>query len=161
MVTSLSDYSANEVQRLVGALKKKVNDDFNKRSVIDKRDLADELSKVDMIPSIFGRLTELKKEDERYDVIVSIAHRGHVRFALKFPITKEQYDNVIKVYDEKRKLYGCCARRCETFYDVLHEYVEDKFGWIDMEIQKSYQCYVMSDENRYVRELEFTRIKRY
>ena len=161
MITRLSEYSNNDVAKLVESLKNKVNTDYNKRSVIDKRYLRDELSKIDMIPFIHNKLMELRKEDERYDVIISIAYKGYVKFALHFPITQKQYVIVMNEYEVKKEIYGYCVRRCETFYDVLHDYVENKFNWIDMELQKSYQSYIMSDENRYVRELEFTRIKRY
>ena len=157
----LSNYSNDNINDLVLSLKTKVNDDYNKRAVVDKRDLRDELSKIEGIPFMLNKLLELRKISDKYEIIISIAYKGYVRFALYFPITENQFNDVIKVYDEKRKQYGCCVRRCEQFYNVLHKYVENMFDWIDMEIAESYGSYAMADEDKLVRELEFIKVKRY
>lgn len=157
----LSEFLGCNTSALRRTLRQNVNNEFNKRMVIDKNDLRDELSKVDAIPYMISRLKELREINDDYDIVVSISNKGYVRFAMLFPITMEQYNNVMEKYAQKKKQYGFVVRRDEQFYDVLHNDIERLFDWVDMEIANSYQCYTSYDNNNLIREFEFTRVKRY
>lgn len=114
------------------------------------------------IPIIMSNLSELHKKDSRHDVHMFIDKYGGYKYSFHFPITDDEFDKGRLLYDESCAKYGrsSYSRLPEFIYNALHDVVELRYGWIDMELAKSYQSYPNVSCNKNLRSLEFGRVKR-
>ena len=152
--SSLLDMSSSEVvSEVISALEKRCD---------SRKELSAKISDVKRdIPIIMSNLSELHKKDSRHDVHMFIDKYGGYKYTFHFPITDDEFDKGCSLYDDACAKYGrSCCRLPESVYKALHDVVELRYGWIDMELAKSYQSYPNVSCNKNLRSLEFGRVKR-
>lgn len=145
--------SSDVVSEVISALEKRCD---------SRKELSSKVSDIKRdIPIIMSNLSELYKKDSRHDVHMFIDKYGGYKYTFHFPISDDEFDKCRSLYDDACAKYGrSCCRLPESVYKVLHDVVELRYSWIDMELSKSHQSYPNVSCNKNLRCFEFGRVKR-
>ena len=118
---------------------------YDNRSTIYKRELEDDLRRLNYIIPLWEIFKKLRKKSADYDVLIDIDRKGYITLQLTFPITQEELDeamenkrNYIKEYGQ---FYASCCRIEEELYKVCHQRIEKVFKGITMNANGSYYPY--------------------
>ena len=118
---------------------------YEHRDTIYKRELEDDIKRLDYILPLWEKFKKLRKKSTDYDVLINIDRKGYITLQITFPITKEELDkadesksNYIK---ENGRMYSCCCRLEEEVYKVCHERVEKVLSGMELNANGSYYPY--------------------
>lgn len=118
---------------------------YEHRDTIYKRELEDDIKRLDYILPLWEKFKKLRKKSTDYDVLINIDRKGYITLQITFPITKEELDkadesksNYIK---KNGRMYSCCCRLEEEVYKVCHERVEKVFSGMELNANGSYCAY--------------------
>lgn len=145
-----NSYSINqkttEIISLVDDMKNEIKlSAYENRKTIDKRELADEIKRLDCIVPLYIKVKELYTKDKRYNVIVNIDKQGYLQIKLIFPITQEEYEKSLELKHNFIQKYGkmsaLCVRLEEEVYKVSHERVNKLFKDFALIDYQSYSYY--------------------
>lgn len=116
----------------VDALKTDVkNIAYDKRDVIDKRSIEDDLNYIDSLVFAYRNLKKLRKKSDKYDVIVFIDKKGYPSFTFKFPIADKDFDTAKQNYRDAVKKYGSsCVNFEEELFGTLKDKIEKNFPFV-------------------------------
>ena len=118
---------------------------YEHRDTIYKRELEDDIKRLDYILPLWEKFKKLRKKSTDYDVLINIDRKGYITLQITFPITKEELDKAVesKSYyiKENGKMYSCCCRLEEEVYKVCHERVEKVFSGMELNANGSYCAY--------------------
>ncbi len=118
---------------------------YEHRDTIYKRELEDDIKRLDYILSLWEKFKKLRKKSTDYDVLINIDRKGYITLQITFPITKEELDKAVEnksnYIKENGKMYSCCCRLEEEVYKVCHERVEKVFSGMELNANCSYCAY--------------------
>ena len=118
---------------------------YENRDTIYKRELEDDIKRLDYILPLWEKFKKLRKKSTDYDVLINIDRKGYITLQITFPITKEELDKAIEnksnYIKENGKMYSCCCRLEEEVYKVCHERVEKVFSGMELNANGSYYTY--------------------
>ena len=118
---------------------------YEHRDTIYKRELEDDIKRLDYILPLWEKFKKLRKKSTDYDVLINIDRKGYITLQITFPITKEELDKALESksnYIKKNgKMYSCCCRLEEEVYKVCHERVEKVFSGMELNANGSYFAY--------------------
>ena len=118
---------------------------YEHRDTIYKRELEDDIKRLDYILPLWEKFKKLRKKSTDYDVLINIDRKGYITLQITFPITKEELDKAIEnksnYIKENGKMYSCCCRIEEEVYKVCHERVEKVFSGMELNANGSYCAY--------------------
>ena len=118
---------------------------YEHRDTIYKRELEDDIKRLDYILPLWEKFKKLRKKSTDYDVLINIDRKGYITLQITFPITKEELDKAIEnksnYIKENGKMYSCCCRLEEEVYKVCHERVEKVFSGMELNVNGSYCAY--------------------
>ena len=118
---------------------------YEHRDTIYKRELEDDIKRLDYILPLWEKFKKLRKKSTDYDVLINIDRKGYITLQITFPITKEELDKAIEnksnYIKENGKMYSCCCRLEEEVYKVCHERVEKVFSGMELNANGSYCAY--------------------
>ena len=118
---------------------------YENRDTIYKRELEDDIKRLDYILPLWEKFKKLRKKFTDYDVLINIDRKGYITLQITFPITKEELDKAIEnksnYIKENGKMYSCCCRLEEEVYKVCHERVEKVFSGMELNANGSYYTY--------------------
>ena len=118
---------------------------YEHRDTIYKRELEDDIKRLDYILPLWGKFKKLRKKSTDYDVLINIDRKGYITLQITFPITKEELDKAVErksnYIKENGKMYSCCCRLEEEVYKVCHERVEKVFSGMELNANGSYCAY--------------------
>jgi hypothetical protein len=125
----------DEMEQYITDLKTKVREiAYDKRKVIYKRDIEEEIARLDSIQPMCEILKNLKKESEDYEMIISINKEGYIWIDFTFPITKEFYEEVAEKKKKRVAELGAYGSLCvdfqEMLWEELHTDMENRFKQI-------------------------------
>ena len=104
---------------------------FAGRTIIDKRELAYELDKLDNFENLYRFVKTLRKLNENYDAIITIDNKGYVSIELRFVIFDDEFAEARRLknkWDKEHRGFECCCRMDEQVYNVTHERIERTYG---------------------------------
>ena len=151
-MTSRISYLIEDIKRKA-TLQKWVNEKkelakklaYENRDTIYKRELEDDIKRLDYILPLWEKFKKLRKKSTDYDVLINIDRKGYITLQITFPITKEELDKAIEnksnYIKENGKMYSCCCRLEEEVYKVCHERVEKVFSGMELNANGSYYTY--------------------
>ena len=118
---------------------------YEHRDTIYKRELEDDIKRLDYILPLWEKFKKLRKKSTDYDVLINIDRKGYITFQITFPITKEELDKALEsksnYIKENGNMYSCCCRIEEEVYKVCHERVEKVFSGMELNANSSYCAY--------------------
>ena len=118
---------------------------YEHRDTIYKRELEDDIKRLDYILTLWEKFKKLRKKSTDYDVLINIDRKGYITLQITFPITKEELDKAVEsksnYIKENGKMYSCCCRLEEEVYKVCHERVEKVFSGMEFNDNGSYCVY--------------------
>ena len=118
---------------------------YEHRDTIYKRELEDDIKRLDYILPLWEKFKKLRKKSTDYDVLINIDRKGYITLQITFPITKEELDKAIEnksnYIKENGRMYSCCCRLEEEVYKVCHERVEKVFSGMKLNANGSYYPY--------------------
>ena len=118
---------------------------YEHRDTIYKRELEDDIKRLDYILPLWEKFKKLRKKSTDYDVLINIDRKGYITLQITFPITKEELDKAVEsksdYIKENGKMYSCCCRLEEEVYKVCHERVEKVFSGMEFNANCSYCAY--------------------
>ena len=118
---------------------------YEHRDTIYKRELEDDIKRLDYILTLWEKFKKLRKKSTDYDVLINIDRKGYITLQITFPITKEELDKAVErksnYIKENGKMYSCCCRLEEEVYKVCHERVEKVFSGMELNVNGSYCAY--------------------
>ena len=119
---------------------------YEHRDTIYKRELEDDIKRLDYILPLWEKFKKLRKKSTDYDVLINIDRKGYITLQITFPITKEELDKAIEnksnYIKENGRMYSCCRRlEEEEVYKVCHERVEKVFSGMKLDNNGSYCIY--------------------
>ena len=118
---------------------------YDNRSTIYKRELEDDLRRLNYIIPLWEIFKKLRKKSADYDVLIDIDRKGYITMQLTFPITQEELDeasqNKRNYIKEHGQFYASCCRVEEELYKVCHQRIEKVFKGITMNANGSYYPY--------------------
>ena len=118
---------------------------YEHRDTIYKRELEDDIKRLDYILPLWEKFKKLRKKSTDYDVLINIDRKGYITLQITFPITKEELDKAVErksnYIKENGKMYSCCCRLEEEVYKVCHERVEKVFSGMELNVNGSYCAY--------------------
>lgn len=118
---------------------------YEHRDTIYKRELEDDIKRLDYILPLWEKFKKLRKKSTDYDVLINIDRKGYITLQITFPITKEELDKAVEsksnYIKENGKMYSCCCRLEEEVYKVCHERVEKVFSGMELNANGSYCTY--------------------
>ena len=122
-MTSRISYLIEDIKRKA-TLQKWVNEKkelakklaYEHRDTIYKRELEDDIKRLDYILPLWEKFKKLRKKSTDYDVLINIDRKGYITLQITFPITKEELDKAIE-----NKSNASMATLCMLFPDFpLH-----------------------------------------
>ena len=118
---------------------------YEHRDTIYKRELEDDIKRLDYILPLWEKFKKLRKKSTDYDVLINIDRKGYITLQITFLITKEELDKAVEsksdYIKENGKMYSCCCRLEEEVYKVCHERVEKVFSGMELNVNGSYCAY--------------------
>ena len=118
---------------------------YEHRDTIYKRELEDDIKRLDYILPLWEKFKKLRKKSTDYDVLINIDRKGYITLQITFPITKEELDKALESKNnyikENGKMYSCCCRLEEEVYKVCHERVEKVLSGMELNANGSYFAY--------------------
>ena len=69
---------------------------YEHRDTIYKRELEDDIKRLDYILPLWEKFKKLRKKSTDYDVLINIDRKGYITLQITFPITKEELDKAIE-----------------------------------------------------------------
>ena len=118
---------------------------YDNRSTIYKRELEDDLRRLNYIIPLWEIFKKLRKKSADYDVLIDIDRKGYITMQLTFPITQEELDEAMEnkrnYIKEHGQFYASCCRVEEELYKVCHQRIEKVFKGITMNANGSYYPY--------------------
>ena len=118
---------------------------YEHRDTIYKRELEDDIKRLDYILPLWEKFKKLRKKSTDYDALINIDRKGYITLQITFPITKEELDKAVEsksdYIKENGKMYSCCCRLEEEVYKVCHERVEKVFSGMELNANGSYCAY--------------------
>ena len=118
---------------------------YDNRSTIYKRELEDDLRRLNYIIPLWEIFKKLRKKSADYDVLIDIDRNGYITMQLTFPITQEELgeamENKRNYIKEHGQFYASCCRVEEELYKVCHQRIEKVFKGITMNANGSYYPY--------------------
>ena len=118
---------------------------YEHRDTIYKRELEDDIKRLDYILTLWEKFKKLRKKSTDYDVLINIDRKGYITLQITFPITKEELDKAVErksnYIKENGKMYSCCCRLEEEVYKVCHERVEKVLSGMELNANGSYCAY--------------------
>ena len=118
---------------------------YEHRDTIYKRELEDDIKRLDYILPLCEKFKKLRKKSTDYDVLINIDRKGYITLQITFPITKEELDKAVEsksdYIKENGKMYSCCCRLEEEVYKVCHERVGKVFSGMELNANGSYCAY--------------------
>lgn len=118
---------------------------YEHRDTIYKRELEDDIKRLDYILPLWEKFKKLRKKSTDYDVLINIDRKGYITLQITFPITKEELDKAIEnksnYIKENGKMYSCCCRLEEEVYMVCHKRIEKVFSGMEFNDNGSYYPY--------------------
>ena len=118
---------------------------YEHRDTIYKRELEDDIKRLDYILPLWEKFKKLRKKSTDYDVLINIDRKGYITLQITFPITKEELDKAVENksnYIKKNgKMYSCCCRLEEEVYKACHERVEKVLSGMELNANGSYFAY--------------------
>lgn len=118
---------------------------YEHRDTIYKRELEDDIKRLDYILPLWEKFKKLRKKSTDYDVLINIDRKGYITLQITFPITKEELDKAVEnksnYINENGKMYSCCCRLEEEVYKVCHKRVEKVFSGMELNANGSYCAY--------------------
>ena len=118
---------------------------YDNRSTIYKRELEDDLRRLNYIIPLWEIFKKLRKKSADYDVLIDIDRKGYITMQLTFPITQEELDeatqNKRNYIKEHGQFYASCCRVEEELYKVCHQRIKKVFKGITMNANGSYYPY--------------------
>ena len=118
---------------------------YEHRDTIYKRELEDDIKRLDYILPLWEKFKKLRKKSTDYDVLINIDRKGYITLQITFPITKEELDKAVErksnYIKENGKMYSCCCRLEEEVYKVCHERVEKVLSGMELNANGSYFAY--------------------
>ena len=118
---------------------------YENRDTIYKRELEDDIKRLDYILPLWEKFKKLRKKSTDYDVLINIDRKGYITLQITFPITKEELDKAIEnksnYIKENGKMYSCCCRLEEEVYKVCHKRIEKVFSGMELNANGSYYTY--------------------
>ena len=69
---------------------------YDNRSTIYKRELEDDLRRLNYIIPLWEIFKKLRKKSADYDVLIDIDRKGYITMQLTFPITQEELDEAME-----------------------------------------------------------------
>ena len=118
---------------------------YEHRDTIYKRELEDDIKRLDYILPLWEKFKKLRKKSTDYDVLINIDRKGYITLQITFPITKEELDKAIEnksnYIKENGRMYSCCCRLEEEVYKVCHKRVEKVFSGMELNANGSYCAY--------------------
>lgn len=105
---------------------------YDKRNVIDKRSIEDDLNCIGSLVFAYKNLKKLRKKSDKYDVIVFIDKKGYHNFTFKFPIADKDFDTAKQNYRDAVKKYGSsCVDFEEKLFKTLKSKIEKDFSFVE------------------------------
>ena len=118
---------------------------YEHRDTIYKRELEDDIKRLDYILPLWEKFKKLRKKSTDYDVLINIDRKGYITLQITFPITKEELDKAVEnksnYIKENGKMYSCCCRLEEEVYKACHERVEKVLSGMELNANGSYYPY--------------------
>ena len=118
---------------------------YEHRDTIYKRELEDDIKRLDYILPLWEKFKKLRKKSTDYDVLINIDRKGYITLQITFPITKEELDKAIEnksnYIKENGKMYSCCCRLEEEVYKVCHKRIEKLFSGMEFNDNGCYCVY--------------------
>ena len=119
---------------------------YEHRDTIYKRELEDDIKRLDYILPLWEKFKKLRKKSTDYDVLINIDRKGYITLQITFPITKEELDKAIEnksnYIKDNGRMYSCCRRlEEEEVYKVCHKRIEKIFSGMEFNDNGSYCVY--------------------
>ena len=79
---------------------------YEHRDTIYKRELEDDIKRLDYILPLWEKFKKLRKKSTDYDVLINIDRKGYITLQITFPITKEELDKAVESKSDDIKENG-------------------------------------------------------